>query len=353
MQSVRYQSRYPLSLEQLNPHKFTSKRILQLRTPVTGLFGSGILATKHTKTSLHLRKRCTSWDAGANQLKLPGASISVRCSSTGQEASEANGDELVLAEPESLASGVLKGFAAALQGGTASINTAGGAYKNLTAAVFATSLLMDAGGIYSLNLLTESLLGSDPDILWLAFIAVLKVPVFGTVIFISPLLAVFAVQLALPLLGESLFFGALKEIRPSRAEVLERSGGLGPRGISVAVSRILMFLKWQFGLLVISLPIGFVPIFGPILTAGAQLTLSSYIFGWEMLDVWCDKNAFDLEGQKRIMKGQKWALIGFAAPYTLLLAIPIFGPFTVGIAQSAAARLVTSVMEKSEGEVEQ
>jgi len=216
----------------------------------------------------------------------------------------------------------------------------------MTIAIVVATLALDAGGVTVVRQIGSGLVTEDTGFLMKAAVVAAEASLDVGVVFIAPVLAIAAVQQVLPLLGESLFFGALKGINKERAEQLEASEGLSIRGIGVGISRTLLFLRWQAALFLLTLPLAAIPVAGQAAASLAQLTLSSYMLGWEMLDVWCDKSSFDLENQKRIMDDHKWAVIGFAAPYTLLLAVPVVGAFTVGFAQSAAANLVSDVLEE-------
>ena len=83
--------------------------------------------------------------------------------------------------------------------------------------------------------------------------------------------------------------------------------------------------------------VGIVPFVGPVLGSVLQLSVTSFALGWELLDVWCERQGLSYEEQQKLVEQKRFTIIGFALPFSMLLAVPLFGPLSFGIAQSAAA----------------
>jgi len=126
---------------------------------------------------------------------------------------------------------------------------------------------------------------------------------------------------------------------------METSDGLGLRGLGVAASRTGTLAS----LTATAAPVGaaatLVPVVGPVLAASLAALVASYALSWELLDPYFDKKGFGYEQQDKIMWANRFALCAFAAPFTVALAVPLFGPLAAAVAQGAAGTALWRVLE--------
>jgi hypothetical protein len=64
-----------------------------------------------------------------------------------------------------------------------------------------------------------------------------------------------------------------------------------------------------------------------------------------MMEPYFDRHGMRWSAQRAYIKKNRWTILGFALPISLLLAIPIIGPLFFGIAQAGAAWFVRHVLE--------
>ncbi len=76
------------------------------------------------------------------------------------------------------------------------------------------------------------------------------------------------------------------------------------------------------------------------------LLLASIVF--PVLDPYFDKLGLDHVQARRVVGQHLAAVLGFSAPYALLLAIPLVGPLAFGLAQAAVTVLVRDVIHERE-----
>jgi uncharacterized protein involved in cysteine biosynthesis len=126
---------------------------------------------------------------------------------------------------------------------------------------------------------------------------------------------------------------------------METSDGLGLRGLGVAASRTGTLAS----LTATATPVGaaatLVPGVVPFLAASLAALVASYALSWELLDPYFDKKGFGYEQQDKIMWANRFALCAFAAPFTVALAVPLFGPLAAAVAQGAAGTALWRVLE--------
>jgi uncharacterized protein involved in cysteine biosynthesis len=161
------------------------------------------------------------------------------------------------------------------------------------------------------------------------------------VLLAAPLLALLLISVALPVLAESLFLAALDTRRPELADAL-RSG----KGLSIAAS-VNSSLRRMARLLLVTLAsfaLALVPIIGVVAGPALQILGTARALSWELLDPWFDLNRMPYKEQKSFVSEHSALCLGFGLPYSLLMAIPIIGPMTFGIAQSGAALLVADAL---------
>lgn len=213
-------------------------------------------------------------------------------------------------------------------------------YLQLALALLVTVTALDVGGIWAV--LHVFPIGDDTA--WWMAIGLWVARVLGilVVLLAAPLSSLFLVNLLFPFLGERVFLAAMRVLAPARAEQLERSPGL-PLATSTlaAVLRLLTFLGLSLGTFLLSL----VPAVGQVLGPVLQGYLCARGLAWELLDPYLDKLGLPFDQQRAFVAAHRPALVGFGAPLTLLMAIPLVGPLLFGLAQAAAAQLVVAVIE--------
>jgi uncharacterized protein involved in cysteine biosynthesis len=232
--------------------------------------------------------------------------------------------------------GLVRGVIAAVRGlpmalGSREVRRA---YLRMVMVLTVVAMAVVAGLVYALWAYTDTLPAAG---MWAVRIA-------GTIIALlaAPVLALLALDILFPLLAESVFFGGMRVIAPEQAAALEALPGL-PLATTVRVASV-VFLFF-LGLSVAAFAVSLVPVVGPIVGPVAQLWITAKILGWELLDPYLDKREMGFAAQRQYVNGHQSAIVGFALPFAVLLAIPLIGPLFFGLAQGAAPMLLTTVLE--------
>jgi uncharacterized protein involved in cysteine biosynthesis len=158
----------------------------------------------------------------------------------------------------------------------------------------------------------------------------------------APLIALFVVNIAFPFLGERVFLAGLRAADPERAAELEAAaGGSFTAGVAASVRRLVYYV----GVTLLILALALVPVVGAVLGPLAQLWFTARMLSWELLDPYFERRGQDYAAQRRTLTQHRGAMFGFGLPWTLLLGLPVVGPLGFGLAQAAAALLVTRVLE--------
>jgi len=274
-----------------------------------------------------------------------------------------------LRPPMPLPEAVAVGLSCAVSGAKTALASPSDAWKPLTGAVAALALALDGAGFVAVSKVLSP--GDDAGALARLFSELTIVAADGVCLLLAPLVALAVVQQVLPLLGEKILFdgaraaaasaaaaaaasGApdaeapafrLARTRLARLEAIETSDGLGLRGLGVAASRTGTLAS----LTATAAPVGaaatLVPVVGPVLAASLAALVASYALSWELLDPYFDKKGFGYEQQDKIMWANRFALCAFAAPFTVALAVPLFGPLAAAVAQGAAGTALWRVLE--------
>jgi len=213
-------------------------------------------------------------------------------------------------------------------------------YLHLALTLVGTSLALMAGLGWAIWALIPT--PEDPA-LWLGVLLwTLKIGGTALAVMAAPLLSLFIVNIVFPFLGERVFMAGLKCVEPGRAAELEASAGVGFKtSVGSSLRRLLYFI----GVTLLTLALTLVPVFGAVLGPAAQLWFTSRMLSWELLDPYFERRGLAYAAQRGLMKTHSTAMFGFGAPWTLLLALPIVGPLGFGLAQAAAALLVTDILE--------
>jgi len=169
------------------------------------------------------------------------------------------------------------------------------------------------------------------------------------ILFASPVIALFLVHAIFPLFSERVFLAALKARGSALADELVAGEGL-PLHVSVGISirRLLRYL----GLTVVVFLLSLIPFLGAVIGPPLQLLLSARMLGGELLDPYLSMKGYRWEQQRDYLKGHRFALVGFGLPWTAVFAVPLVGALVFGLAQAAAAVLVTDVLEPEAGSKE-
>lgn len=153
----------------------------------------------------------------------------------------------------------------------------------------------------------------------------------------APVLALVLVNVGLPLLADRLFLESLRALDPAAADALARENGLSvAKQAAVALRRLARYVALFLCGVVLSL----VPVVGAALGPAWQIYLALRMLGWELLDPWLGQRGLDYAAQRAYLVRHRAVLLGFALPWLPVLALPLAGPFLLGLAQAATAVLV-------------
>ena len=76
--------------------------------------------------------------------------------------------------------------------------------------------------------------------------------------------------------------------------------------------------------------------------------LAAHTLGGEVLDPLMSKRGLGYDAQEEFLRRHRSSVVGFAAPFCLLLAIPFVGALLFALAQAAVAVLVVDVLEPAD-----
>ena len=212
-------------------------------------------------------------------------------------------------------------------------------YLRLMAVVTVVCVAFQALGVWAV--LTYWSAGAHASTLSTIGHVIAEIVAIILVLLAAPLLALLLISIALPVLAESLFLAALDTRRPALADALRSGEGLGiAASVSSNVRRMIHLL---FGT-ALSFALALIPIAGAVLGPATQLYVTARALSWELLDPWFDLNRMKYAEQKDFVDRHRSLCLGFGVPYSLLMAVPVVGPMTFGIAQSGAALLVSDAL---------
>ena len=240
-----------------------------------------------------------------------------------------------------------KAFSAGLQAAMRGLRIAGrsaevrGTYARLVAAIFVLAAWLDVGGMWAVWHFTAV----DPSSSWwmIAVLWTLRIAGVVIVLFVAPLVAFFIVNALFPVLAERVFFAALAEVAPARAQELQAMPGKPfVRGMADNLLRMGLF----FATTLLAVVVSFVPAVGAVAGPPLSVYFTARAMGWELLDPYFDKLQLDFAAQRQFVARHRPALVGFGLPLGFMMAIPLVGPLFFGLAQAAAAVLVADVIER-------
>jgi uncharacterized protein involved in cysteine biosynthesis len=214
-------------------------------------------------------------------------------------------------------------------------------YGWLMLAIFVLAVVLDIAGIWAVLHFTAG----AGDAWWgTAARWLLRIAGVGIVMLAAPVLAMFVVNIVFPTLGEQVFYAGLRAIDPARANGLVASPGLPLR---VAVTQNLIRMVLFVGLSIGTFSISFVPVVGTILGPVLQIYFTARALSWELLDPYFEKLELRFSAQHAFVRNHRAPLVGFALPYSFVMAIPLVGPFIFGLAQAAIAVVVADILERT------
>lgn len=213
-------------------------------------------------------------------------------------------------------------------------------YLKLAVALVLTSVALMVGLVYGFLWLLGMLVDPSWLVGWTGWLAWVLAVVLSAVV--APLLALFVVNIVFPFLAEGVFFAGLRAVDPARAEALEKATGMGfTTSTAGSVRRLFYFI----GVTLLCFVVSCVPLLGAVLGPIAQVWFTARMLSWELLDVYFERTGVDYAGQRALLRQHRRAMFGFGLPWVLLMALPLVGPLLFGLAQAAAAKLVTGVLE--------
>jgi uncharacterized protein involved in cysteine biosynthesis len=217
-------------------------------------------------------------------------------------------------------------------------------YATLALVLLVLATALDVLGVWAIWELTRP----DADPSWWGTILrlLLRLGGIALVLIAAPIIALWVVNGVLPFLGQKVFLAGLRAVAPARAaELAERPGQSLGRSLADATMRMLFFVLTSLAAFLVS----FVPVVGTLVAPPLEAYLGARALGWELLDPYFDKLGLRFDPQRDFIGDHRPAIVGFALPYVLLLAIPIVGPFAYGLAQAATGLFVAEVIEGDGG----
>ena len=238
--------------------------------------------------------------------------------------------------------GLVAGVTSAFRGLKIALSTpdVGKTYLQLAAVMFVLVLALDVAGVWTILHFT----GMTPDQAWYATVGLwlLRIAGIAIVLLAAPAIAMFITTAVFPVLGERVFLAGMGAVDPERAAQLAAMEGLPLRtAIFQNLLRMLMFI----GLSIVAFAFSFIPVVGSIGGPVLQAYFTARALGWELLDPYFEKHQMRFDAQHAFVKANRAPLVGFALPYSFVMAIPLLGPFAFGLAQAAAGVFTREVLE--------
>lgn len=213
-------------------------------------------------------------------------------------------------------------------------------YLQLTAAILVLAIAFDVAGIWAVWTWTDP--GGSASWWWTLALVLFRIVGIVLVLLITPMVAAFVVDIVFPLLNERVFLAGMATVDEARARELEQIDGLAfGTAVGQSLVRLLLFL----GLSAMTFALSLVPLVGAVAGPVLGVYFTSRALGWELLDPYFEKLSMRFDEQHAFIRRHRAPLIGFALPYSFVLAIPVLGPFAFGLAQAAAGVLVAEVLE--------
>ena len=241
--------------------------------------------------------------------------------------------------------GFVAGVTSAFRGLKIAMTTpdVGKTYLQLAGVMFILVLALDVVGICTILHFT----GMTPDQAWYATVGMwlLRIAGIAIVLLAAPAIAMFITTTVFPVLGERVFLAGMGAVDPERAAELAAMDGL-PLRSAVAQNLIRMFMF--IGLSIVAFAFSFVPVIGSIGGPVLQAYFTARALGWELLDPYFEKLQMRFDAQHEYVKAHRAPLVGFALPYSFVMAIPLLGPFAFGLAQAAAGVFARELLEQAE-----
>jgi uncharacterized protein involved in cysteine biosynthesis len=235
-----------------------------------------------------------------------------------------------------------QGISAALRGfrlafGNADVRKS---YLKVVLSLLLITVTLDVGGIWGLWSATG---WDDTTAGWLVFVFVVAriVGVLGILV-ATPVIAIFVMNILMPIFNEGPFLAGVRALDPRRAEQLVEGDNLSiPHQIRISLVRLLLFLFLSLAAFAVS----FIPVAGQICGPILGAYFTSRALGWELLDPYFAFSNMDYDRQVEFLGRHHASVVGFGLPFALMFAIPLVGPLLFVLAQASAATLVCEVLE--------
>ncbi|MFO0634087.1 MAG: EI24 domain-containing protein [Nannocystaceae bacterium] len=213
-------------------------------------------------------------------------------------------------------------------------------YLQLAAVLLSLSTALDVAGIWAVVAWTR---GDGSEGFWaVLLLMLLRLAGIGIVLLVAPIVAMFLIQINVPLLGERVFLAGLRVLAPARADALAAAPGLP---LSTTIANVVIRLLTFVGVTLLLLLLAWVPVVGAVLAPLLQAWRSAVALSWELLDPYFDRLGLQRAGQLALLRRHQVRLLGFALPFVFVMAIPIVGPLVFGLAQAAVAVVVVEAIE--------
>jgi uncharacterized protein involved in cysteine biosynthesis len=216
-------------------------------------------------------------------------------------------------------------------------------YLRVALLLLLATAALDVAGIAGLWVLTD---WEPTTSAWLAG-ALIVARILGViaVLVVAPLVAIFVLDIVLPMFNEGPFLAGLRAVAPARAEALGTRTPLRlVAQIEISLVRLLLFLFLALCSALVSL----VPVAGQIAGPILGTYFSARAVAWELLDPWFARAGIPYDEQVALLGRHHAAVVGFGLPFVFLFAVPIVGPLFFVLAQAAAATFVAEVIEPAE-----
>ncbi len=214
------------------------------------------------------------------------------------------------------------------------------AYLQLVLAIFVIATALEIAGVWGVWEWTR--MGERSGAMATVALGLLRIAGIIVVLLAAPVVSVLLANLAFPVLGERVFLAGLQQIAPRRSAELAAKPGLPlTQAVGASLRRLLAYL----GATVVVFGLGFVPVAGALAAPWIQAYLTARLLGWELLDPYFDKLGSDYGAQRAFVRDHALTVVGFALPFSFIMAVPLLGPLFFGLAQGATGTLVARVIE--------
>lgn len=184
----------------------------------------------------------------------------------------------------------------------------------------------------------------EGDMSWWTWLGHWALRLAGTALALvaAPMLSLFVCNVGLPFLADAVFMAGVRAADPALAARLEKGAEVGFfAGVGDSVRRLLYFI----GVTALLIGVGLVPVVGAVVGTVLQVWFASRMLSWELLDPYFERTGRGYAAQRELVRARRSTMAGFGLVWTLVMALPVFGPLLFGLAQAAVASLVVEDLE--------